>query len=62
MNVNEMTPVEARTKLCPQFVAKPSDCSGDIFHCCADECADWLWDKTSGDPPTAGHCGRVDPK
>lgn len=61
MSVNEMTPVEARTKMCPQFHPAAGHSPAPI-HCSADCCADWLWDKTSGDPPTQGHCGRVEPK
>ena len=59
MTTNEMTPVEARTKYCPQFAAAAGR-SPALVHCYSDRCADWVWKKAKGGgPPTEGHCGRI---
>ena len=60
MTVNEMTPVEARTKYCPQFTSGSGQ-SGALLHCYAGQCADWVWKKVGNQPPTEGHCGRINP-
>ena len=55
MPTNEMTPVEARTKLCPQF-APAAGRSPALVHRYADRCADWVWKKVGNQPQTEGPC------